>query len=431
MSLKMPSPTRRANTSVIQFRQRIPEDVLEKARGYLLAIPLGDGFIIKRVSPKAVEVTCSLKTRDPVEAKARAAKATDYLSSVWNALRAEPVRLTNKEAVGLSGELYENWSILEDDPGPVALWEEINKVNESALAGEFGLGPLMIGDKAKRMAALEGRFGGFVDVLLAHHALNIDEQSRALLTVCVAEAMVQVSDRLARHAKGDYRPDPLADRFPPVPERIGKKAKETTKATESFESLIDARWQEAKAAGGSAKTLAGWRVTFKHLATFLGHTEAARVTRADVLAFKDHRLATGISPKTVRDNDLAALKSVFGWAVDNDRLTSNPAKDVSLKLGRAAKRDRGRPKGFTDDESVEILRFARDYRPKTRREEKKALRAKRWVPWLLAFSGARVSEVLQLRKQDVFEQAGRWIMLVTPEAGTVKSGRARSVPLHR
>lgn len=50
---------------------------------------------------------------------------------------------------------------------------------------------------------------------------------------------------------------------------------------------------------------------------------------------------------------------------------------------------------------------------------------------LLGFSGARVSEVAQLRKQYVLERAGRWVMLNTPEADTTKTERSRIVPLHR
>lgn len=54
----------------------------------------------------------------------------------------------------------------------------------------------------------------------------------------------------------------------------------------------------------------------------------------------------------------------------------------------------------------------------------------RWVPWLCAYTGARVGEITQLRKSDVFERDGIWAIRITPEAGTVKGGKARVVPLH-
>ena len=56
--------------------------------------------------------------------------------------------------------------------------------------------------------------------------------------------------------------------------------------------------------------------------------------------------------------------------------------------------------------------------------------AKRWCPWLMAYSGARVNEITQLRRQDVFEKDGVWVMRITPEAGTVKNKEPRLVPLH-
>src|SRR5690606_28014834 len=64
------------------------------------------------------------------------------------------------------------------------------------------------------------------------------------------------------------------------------------------------------------------------------------------------------------------------------------------------------------------------------REPWQRFAGRRWVPWLCAYSGARIGEMVQLRKQDVRLEDGRWVMRVTPEAGTVKTGQMRDVPLH-
>ena len=56
--------------------------------------------------------------------------------------------------------------------------------------------------------------------------------------------------------------------------------------------------------------------------------------------------------------------------------------------------------------------------------------AKSWVPWLCAYTGARVCEVAQLRKQDLRQEGGHWVLRITPEAGTVKTNEARDVVLH-
>ena len=55
--------------------------------------------------------------------------------------------------------------------------------------------------------------------------------------------------------------------------------------------------------------------------------------------------------------------------------------------------------------------------------------ARRWVPWLCAYTGARPGEMTQLRAEDVFQHRDAWVVRITPEAGTVKCG-PRIVPLH-
>ena len=48
----------------------------------------------------------------------------------------------------------------------------------------------------------------------------------------------------------------------------------------------------------------------------------------------------------------------------------------------------------------------------------------------MAYTGARVGEITQLRKEDVIQRDGAHAIMITPDAGTVKSGEARVVPLH-
>jgi integrase len=52
------------------------------------------------------------------------------------------------------------------------------------------------------------------------------------------------------------------------------------------------------------------------------------------------------------------------------------------------------------------------------------------VPWLCAYSGARAGEITQLRGQDVEERDGFFAMKLTPDAGTIKTATARTVPIH-
>ncbi|MGX5851262.1 hypothetical protein ACWGTO_29815, partial [Mesorhizobium sp. PL10] len=157
----------------------------------------------------------------------------------------------------------------------------------------------------------------------------------------------------------------------------------------------------------------------------------ARVTAKEIIGIKKHRLSppkTGkmVSAKTVKDSNLSALKVVFDWGVANGLVTHNPAAGVTLKIGKTA---RLRSKSLSDEEAKAILQGALSRQ--RRQESPKTFVAKRWIPWLCAFTGARVGELAQLRKQDAFTQDRIWTTRITPEAGTVKTNEARDVPLHQ
>lgn len=52
------------------------------------------------------------------------------------------------------------------------------------------------------------------------------------------------------------------------------------------------------------------------------------------------------------------------------------------------------------------------------------------MPWVCAYTGARVGEITQLRCQDFREEGGVPVFRIIPDAGTVKTKRFRDVPLH-
>ncbi len=129
-------------------------------------------------------------------------------------------------------------------------------------------------------------------------------------------------------------------------------------------------------------------------------------------------IEAGLHPKTILGAKLAPVRAILQWAVDNDRLPFNPATRVTIGLKtRAAESKRG----FDDNEAAKILTAARA----------EADPVKRWVPLLGAYSGARLSEICQLRVQDITEVNGTWCMKIVPEAGSLKTlGSERVVPLH-
>jgi len=101
----------------------------------------------------------------------------------------------------------------------------------------------------------------------------------------------------------------------------------------------------------------------------------------------------------------------------------NPFVEVRIKVPR---KSRTREKAFTPAEIKTILSAALQIQnPRTKMEA-----AKRWLPWLCAYTGARAGEIAQLRGADCIEEDEVSAIRITPEAGTTKTRDARVVPLH-
>lgn len=418
------------------FVQRIPTDVRENAIGNPLAIPLGDGFVFVTPSESAQAVRFSLRTADPTEIKTRQAVAAAYLETVWAALRNEtPAHLTHKQATALAGELYRVWADSESRARSVAMvhtpgvgWAPDTESQDEGEAYWAAVVAMWerVGqeDEPKR---LEKPLGPLVDRLLLTKGIRrVDSDSRARLLTAFWKALKDAFKSRQRNAGGDYSPDPQAVRFPEWQSSAENEMPKRSTSKTSLTALVEDWWTEAKIAGRKQSTYESYRNTMAKLVAFLKHNTVSRVTPEDIVRFKDFRLQGGASAKTVKDSDLAGLKTIFGWAVMNRRAAVNPAQGLTIKVGKSRKL---RSKGFHDHEASALLKHARTYAPGG--EAPKLAAAKRWVPWLCAFTGARVGEMLQLRKQDVRRDGKLWVVHVTPEAGPVKTDEARDVVLHR
>ena len=112
----------------------------------------------------------------------------------------------------------------------------------------------------------------------------------------------------------------------------------------------------------------------------------------------------------------------------NGYLAKNPAKEVILE---APKSIQERFSDFTSGEAKAILRAALGHTAAPQ-EHPRTAAAKKWAPWICAYTGARIGEVLQLRKKDLTkaEDDAGWMITITPEAGTTKSKLPREVSVH-
>jgi len=417
--------------------------VRDRAIGLTLALPVGSITVPLTITDKTESIRLSLQTREPAEAKIRQATIASYLETVWRALRQpEAVSLTNRQATALAGELYRAWADGEGREKTVAIeMTPEGWVPATVTPEEEGV---YFKSAAKHLAkireradsrGLEPALGAIIDrLLLAKGIARVEDDSRLILLQAFHLALRDALELRERNAGGDYSPDPKAERFPewasPNAAVSSLPAQPSPKA--SLKGMVEDWWREAEATGRKPSTYESYRNTMAGFVAFLKHDDASRITAEDVIRFKDHRLNTvnrrtgkRVSARTVNDSDLSGLKTVFEWAVNNRKIATNPARGVTIKVGKRAKL---RSKGFSDAEAIAILEVASAHVGGSEQPQTRA--AKHWVPWLCAYTGARVGEIAQLRKQDLKQEGSHWTITITPDAGTVKTNEARTVVLH-
>jgi len=250
-----------------------------------------------------------------------------------------------------------------------------------------------------------------------------DEWRTLARAMCISE--YEALSRVAERDEGDFTGQPsnpiirdavpIADEKPPV----------------SLKRLLTDYVASRKVIGKGKGIEKRWTPVFVDLVKFIGHDDARRLTKQNLMDWRDESVRT-LSAKTVGHVYLASVRTVLKWAVENDKLETNVAEKVRQTV---PKKQRSREKGFTDDEAVVILRAARDHAPAitdnvATMELPQTTAAKRWSPILCAFTGARITEITQLRKQDFRREGETHVMRIRPDAGTVKAGDYRDVPLH-
>lgn len=419
MVLRMARPTKLKGSGNWYFRRKLPADL----QRLVASLPK------ERRPPgwSTTHIKVALGTADPTIAKARWAEAAAVADRQIEALRNGPKPLTPKQVAGLSGLVYRAFTEgLEEDPRLAAgQWRAIAEANRDARRGQNGLGAQLgiFDDEAERREfSLESRFGTMVDAVLMREGIVTDDTSRWRLIEALSRDLTAAAEKLARNAEGDFAPDAYATRFPAWE---GPDTKPD--AGRSIVALVEA-WQAAAIARGvRPRTVKRWQAAVLRFQDALGHDDLRRVTPAVVQRWANDRSAAGISAKTINDTDLAALRAMFAWGKRAGWLDTNPAEEARIE-GRG--KPEVRERDFTPDEAAAILRAALAVTG-TDREDPKTTAAKRWVPWLCAYSGARVMEMVQLRKQDVRRDGRAWVIRLTPEAGGIKTNKFRDVPVHR
>ncbi|WP_298870726.1 hypothetical protein [uncultured Bradyrhizobium sp.] len=367
------------------------------------------------------------------EAKARLGEWEAEVETRIATLRAqrngEGQPLTRLNAIALAGRWY-LWFVKqhEADPGKPGYWKNLGdimvwEVIRPHAPDSYEEDPRSdpdwnwakepdVREAVRPLIAEEARVATF----LASEGKALNPTAYALFVDAVSDNLLPAFSLLEKRANGDYSRDETPDAFPAF--NAGPLRASGVGCWDLFGAYVDA-------VKPAPTTVSRWRVVFLAMQRHFAEVGADGITEDAARAWIHGLITEERQASTVREVWLSASRTVFAWARVHKRIHQNPFKEVKVDVPRKVqKREDGR--SFTNEEALTILKASLTYQePATPTE-----RTRRWVPWVCAYSGARSGEITQLRGVDVEKRDGFYVMKITPEAGTTKTGQVRVVPLH-
>ncbi|NDV87547.1 tyrosine-type recombinase/integrase [Aurantimonas aggregata] len=386
MVLRMARPWKHPKSGVYYLRVRVPNDLVS-----LL------GHAVEKQS---------LRTKDVGEARVRFSRAMADLVERWTNLRQGLVRPTYEQMNAYSADFFDTyckeieggrWSPFWDDAlGPVVS-QFIESPDDPGAGREFNR---LCGQEITDYFGMRG--------------IRIDPEMRGAVDLRIAKAIGEALPiRAARVLDNDYAAGSAEAKY-----RNSSAAKPALILEAAFEAY-------AQIVGLSAATKKRWLPALRTLTAHSGINDLARITETHIADWIEWLRSEGKAQRTIKDVYLASAKALFRYYVGERKLAANPIEAFNV---RVPKRRTLRGPGLTDQEVQLVLNGTFQTPP-----QKLApchIDARRWVPWLALYTGARVNELTQLRKEDVSMIDGVWSLTITPEAGSVKNYKVRVVPLH-
>jgi integrase len=376
-----------------------------------------------------------LNIAGPVAAHAARAKVREWATEIearFHNIRAERREegrtLTRKQAQALCGEWY-HWFVARHEPKEweARYWDFLySEVYDAVSEAIWKASGEPWHPEEDPFSIWEGNTAARENVrpITADHAetaqflhakrLALEPAARELFLDALIPYFFRAMKLLERRAEGDHSPDKWSERFP----RFERSADPGLTPWALFE-----RWVKQTKRGD--ETVTRWRVVFQTLTEHF--PSAAALTSEEAQRWVDTLINEERSAVTVRDAWIVACRTVFGWAVKKGLATENPFKTVHIDVPRKV-RNRDTPELSADEIRTILTAALAIGEPLTKKRKRDA--ARRWVPWLLAYTGARSGEITQLRGVDVIQRDGVPAIKIAPEAGTVKTGQARIVPIH-
>lgn len=265
------------------------------------------------------------------------------------------------------------------------------------------------------------QIAGLTKLELKRHGIQLDEESPAFRKACYqfAKATRQLAQMFKSLDKGEIVETPHVERAAPTP------------ANQDTLQYLFEYWQtQKKPARRSIRAAAD---CIKWLSAQVNNKRASKITKADIVAYKDKRLEL-VTAGTVQ-KDFNLINGIFNNAVANAKLNSNPAEGVTVPV------DKRKPKPrvtFSLSDLQNIFKapiYTENHRPIGGAEE-----ASFWLPLIALFTGARLTEIGQLLIEDIQEEQNISYFFITTESdseapdSTKKSLKTasshRRVPIH-
>lgn len=389
-SIKMPTPVKRPTSQFYWIRKKVP---------------LRYRHLVGRK-----EVWKSLETTDSRTAVTRCTAASAALEAEWARLAAgrsnaaagiEPTPLTHQDLHALRGAAHVRVrdAHLANPPVGFAAVRFRAALDESD--------PEAVDQAVRSFLATEG-------------VEATDAEVARFAPMFVAARRAGYAD-LARAAGGDYSENPELAKLPP-------RTTPKLDLVKAFEEYVTKGGLKGGKDGPTAKR---WRPKIRDFCKWLGHRDLARMTNEDGYRWADHLVEQGYNRKSVRLVWIASLSATAGFMVERRKPGAhNPFRGIVVRdaVDPNAEAKPPRQKGFTQAEAKKILTATLATPSSMISPEKRA--ARRWLPWLCAYSGARVNEITSLFPTEITQDdvSGVWCMVIKPSLE--KTSNWRTVPIH-
>jgi site-specific recombinase XerD len=393
-TIKMPKPIKRPTSEFYWIRKKVP--------------------VALRPLVGKTEIWATLGTKDERLANIKIGAVNATIEAEWTRLRAEAARTSSSPGTFEP----EPFKLTHQDLHALRREEHARIRDRWMNEPPTGIGKLRIYTTNEELLELQAvdllESGGF-----ARSEANIDR----LVPLLVRARREAASD--IEHARvGEY--DKVTD--------LTKLPARTTPALDFVTAFEEYAAKGGLKGGSAGRTASRWRPKIKEFCDFVRHRDLKRIKTSDGYDWVDRLVEKGIPRDSIRKVWLAALSATAGFMVERRKLDQNPflgirVRDADVTEDVEKERQQKEPprKGFTPEEAKRIL-TATLVAPSDFISVEMAA-ARRWLPWLCAYSGARVNELTSLYPDDIRPYSnGVWCMNIKPSLE--KTEQWRIVPIH-